>query len=110
MKEWWPYGNDVRLFLNEYCRVAKIYMEFASKYKILAFIEGEDLREKKKVEMIMRHINISKIDSQLIDLTIHSKRSEKIKEFEKETILNSEAFKIYMEMKEYSQAFYSQNL
>lgn len=106
LQEWWTYSNELFLFLDEYYRISTIYLEFASNNSIPAFIENNDLRDHDKIEKIMEYLNIPKIDSELINVTVNSAKGAILSDADEETILNSNAYKNYLKMKNISESFY----
>jgi hypothetical protein len=104
--KWWDYSKDLNLFLNEYYRISNIYLEFSFKNNINALIENEDLKQSDKIEKIIDYLNIPEIDNALLNVTVDSANGAALTEFEKEAILNSNAYRNYLTMKKISETFY----
>ncbi|MDB5118017.1 MAG: sulfotransferase family protein [Mucilaginibacter sp.] len=104
----WPMSKtrDVKAFLDRYHLMASMFLQYAEKNDINAFVENNDLRNEARVNLIMKYLNIPKIDSSLINVTVGSLAGDKLTPIEKETILKSEAYKDYKEMRKISSAFY----
>jgi hypothetical protein len=103
---WWLYSKDINSFLDEYYRLSNIYLEFAFKNSINAFIENTDLRDLSKIKTIISYLNIREIDTSIIDVTVSSANESHISEEEKSIILNSNAYPNYLKMRAISQSFY----
>lgn len=104
---WWQYSKELNLFLDEYFRLSSIYLDFFSQTGTCIFIENSDLRDYNKVEKIITYLNIPKIDSELIDVTVSSAGSILLSEEDRTIILRSDAYKNYLEMKNISKSFYN---
>jgi hypothetical protein len=102
----WPYSKELNAFLDEYYKLSNIYMEFAAKNNINAFVENIDLRDLSKIKTIISYLNIPQIDSSLIYVTVSSFNGNSVTDEEKTVILNSKAHKNYLQMKSISQSFY----
>jgi len=103
-----PISSNIDLFLDKYNKMAIDYIAFAKKYKIKAFVENDDLRDIEKVNTIIDYLDISEIDTSLINLTVHSFKHKKLSKDETEKILNSPAYQSYLEMQKISRSFYKQ--
>jgi hypothetical protein len=99
---------DLDLFLRQYESMATNYMKFARKHGIKAFVESTDLRDIKKVDQIIKYLNITKIDTSLIDVTVHTIKPKRLSKSEIDKIINSPAYKSYLKMQKVSRSFYSQ--
>ncbi len=104
---WWPYSVDIESFLTEYYRISSIYLEFSDKTGIKTFIENTDLRNMEKLKIIIAELDISGIDFSLTDSTVSSAKSNKLSEQDQNLILNSDAYRNYLEMKRISDIFYA---
>jgi hypothetical protein len=104
--DWWSYCKDVKSFLDEYYRISNIYLNFASKISVPVFIENTDLRDVNKIEYIIGYLNIPKIDTTLLTGTVGSANVSFLSEQDEKVILNSNAYKNYLTMKDMSRVFY----
>ncbi len=104
--DWWPYSKSIDAFLDEYYRVSNIYLEYASNNCVKAFVENNDLREHAKVKKIMSYLNVDKIDTELINVTVSSAKPYIMSATEEKTILTSKAYVNYLNMKTISRSFY----
>lgn len=97
LKSFWDYSKKVDLFLQEYERVASIYLNTPVKKSF--FIENTSLKDKDKVTGLLKKLNIDHFDETLVGKTISSTNKKKISLYEKARILSSKAFRLYQEMK-----------
>lgn len=103
--QWFKY-KDIDSFLFEYVRVASIYLEFAEKYNLNAFVENTDLRDLKKVKRIIKYLKIKKIDTDLIDYTVNTANTDYISMEDHQKIMTSPAYACYKRMGELSDIFF----
>jgi len=103
-------STDLDLFLRQYESMATNYLKFARKHGIKVFVESSDLRDVKKVGQIMKYLNITEIDTSLIDVTVHTIKPKRLSKADTEKILNSPAYISYLKMRKVSKSFYNQQL
>lgn len=103
----WYYSKDLTCFLEEYNKISNVYLEFAAKNHINAFVENIDLRDLSKIKTIISYLNIPKIDTSLLDATVSSFNANHITEEEEFAILNSDGYKNYLKMKDISKSFFN---
>jgi hypothetical protein len=107
LKDWWSY-QTLQAFLDEYFRISNIYLEFAEKYGIPAFIESDDLKHPDKVRRLIEYLNIPKIDETLINVIVDTAKGHEIPEIETAMILSSKAYENYLKMLELSIKFFTE--
>jgi hypothetical protein len=98
---------DLDIFLRQYESMATNYMKFARKHGITAFVENTDLRDSIKVSHIIKYLNISQIDTSLIDVTVHTIKPKKLSQATINRIRDSPAYQSYLKMQKVSKSFYS---
>jgi hypothetical protein len=106
---WWTYCKDVEAFLNEYFRLSRIYLEFAAKNGLDAFVENTDLKDSMKIKNIISYLNIPRVDPDLIGITVSSNKVDLLDDADRKIILDSNAYKNYLEMKHLSESFVMNN-
>lgn len=104
--QWWEYSKDLRLFLKEYERISSVYMDFSGKHNVGAFVESDDLWNWGKLKLLLRYINISEIDLNLLTKKVSTVADNEIMSEEIFTIQNSSAYQNYLTMKSLSESLY----
>jgi hypothetical protein len=91
----WEQSKDIEIFLKQYQNLAKIYMDFSDK-----FVEDKAIKANSVWEKLLKHLDLSSIDSTLIDDKLRATKNAP--ELTREEIYNiegSEAFVLYQEMR-----------
>lgn len=92
-------------FLKMYCLLAKIYSDFAETHEKVFFIENTSLRDTDKIRHLLERIDVSEIDYELMETTVSSFKGD-ITEEEKSVIMQSEAYRLFIEMRKSSDTFF----
>jgi hypothetical protein len=98
LKSFWEYSKQINSFLQEYNRLASIYLNTTLKNAF--FVEDISLRDEKKVERIFKQVNLQDFDRSLIGKTISTTNKYKTSLFEKAQIIASPAWQKYQLMRE----------
>jgi hypothetical protein len=95
---WFPYSNDLELFLKEYKVSSDVYLNFSEGKKDPLFVEDSNLYHMGRVRHIINLLDISKFDEDLIGLKVSSNSNKGLTSEEKDIILRSEANNNYLRM------------
>jgi hypothetical protein len=98
LKSFWDYSQSLNTFLEEYERIANIYLNTCLERAF--FVEDISLKDREKVQKITKKVNLSNFDSSLIGKIISSTNKRKLTPLEKIRIFSSKAFRIYQKMKQ----------
>ncbi len=97
LKSFWDYSKSLDYFLLEYERIAQIYLTTPIKKSF--FVENNSLRDINKLQQITKRLNISTLDTDLVDRTISSTNKRKVSWLETIKIKSSKAYQLYFKMK-----------
>jgi len=103
--EWFDYSHDLDMFLNQYKKFSRIYMDFAKDNKNAVLIENTDLEDIKQVKKLVEWTGLSGLDEELVGNILHSSRDYELDPSEEKTILESAAYRNYLKMKKQSKIF-----
>lgn len=90
----WECSVQLDLFLAEYSRLAKIYLDFKG-----CFVENESLKDRERTMGIAASLELNGVDQKLINDRVYSKNDKpELSQQEEDTIINSDAFEFYRQM------------
>jgi hypothetical protein len=98
LKSFWDYSKSLDSFLAEYEKNAEIYINTPLKKSF--FVENTSLKDISKLNKIIKKINISNFDSELVGKSIGSTNNRKVTLKEQIKIKMSKAYRLYFKMKD----------
>ena len=96
LKSFWQYSQKLSYFLEEYSRLAQIYLSVS--WGNTFFLENESLRNEEKVNQAMSILGINSFDQSLLERTISTTNKHKVNLIDQLRIRASTAYQLYEKM------------
>ena len=96
LKSFWQYSQKLSYFLEEYSRIAQIYL--STSWENTFFLENTSLRDENKINQALHLLEISAFDQSLLDRTISTTNKHKISLVDQMRIRASTAYRLYEKM------------
>ena len=96
LKSFWQYSQKLSYFLEEYRRLAQIYLSIS--WENTFFLENTSLRDETKVKKALSLLGINSCDQSLLDRTISTTNKHKVSPIDQLRIRASSAYQLYKKM------------
>ena len=105
--QYFPYSKELSLFLKFYKQFATNYLRYYQTHEHGIFVQNEILFSHIPLQHLMNELDLPHFDKHLIGNITHSFQKGQLSEEEKETILNSDAYQLFLTMQDISNRFFS---
>lgn len=107
-KHWWDHeiSPHLKAFLEEYERIANIYLNFIENNEKAVFVEHNRIKSEKDIIKLFKFCDLHQFDASLIDDKVGRTQDFTVTDQQREEIMNSNAYTKYKEMKKLSDIFF----
>lgn len=104
---YFSYSKELPLFLSFYEKFATKYLTYFKKHDHGLFVHNQILYSQTHVQQMIEKLELQGFDDKLISNIVHSFQNGELSDEEKEMILNSNAYQLFLVMQKLSNHFFN---